>query len=706
VKPTRVALIGAGLGALWLVAYFIIVPDVVADAYAGRSFLPFLNRAISGQSLHPVEHYASIAQRALLVASVAGIVAVGAGVATWHWRTSIKALTERLLRSGPTIGWLDVILLGAWFGLAGGALEILAEKLSAAGDPREATTVHNLWLGPLSAALMGMLVGMFLVVALRAWKGLSAAVPVVVFAALQAYAIIAVPRIGLQRYAIIMLSLGIAITLVRGLVKVPTPVSRIVRRSMPWMAGAWVATVVAVFAAGWLRSRNEEAVRGTPDSRSPNVLLLILDTVRWQDLSLYGYERQTSPEISRLASTGVTFDRAMSPAPWTLPAHASMLTGLPPDRLSTDFHSPLDDSPTTIAELLRARGYATGGFVANLGYTGRATGLARGFSVYRDYAITPGLFLHSSFWIRESVDEILRRIGSHRIVVRKSADVVNQEFLSWVPSNGTPFFAFLNYFDAHSPYELKPPYDTKFQDSRPRYWVGWNRDHTEAELLEIRASYNSAIAYIDARIGDLLRELERRGVLSNTLVIVSSDHGEHFGEHGGIVLHANSLYLPLLRVPLVMSFPGRLPAGARINEVVSTQQVAATILDVLGIAGDSLPGPSLASHWRRSADRGSPQRGGATVYAELARDNFVNAKDPVAKGFMQSLVVDRLHYVLNGDGVEELYDYVADENELHNLALGPDSAMLLAPFRQLLKQRADSALRRSRVTDASAGRQP
>jgi len=458
------------------------------------------------------------------------------------------------------------------------------------------------------------------------------------------------------------------------------------------MGGAAAAGALAVSAVPSLHARFGERSRGAQVAGAPNVLFLILDTVRAQDLSLYGYGRLTSPEIERLASTGVTFDRAMAPAPWTLSSHASMFTGVAPDRLSADFHAPLDAASPTIAEVLGARGYATGGFVANLDYTTRASGLDRGFTVYRDHPLSPGLFLSSSYWIREAATPILRALGVHGALVGKSAVQVNREFLSWMPSDGRPFFAFLNYFDAHTPYKLEPPYDRKFRDPGPRYWrfKPWERSYSDADLEEFRDSYNSAIAYEDAQVGALLREMERRGVLRNTLVILASDHGEHFGEHGGIISHGNSLYLPLLHVPLVISYPPRVPAGIRVRPAVSLQDIAATILDVLDFSTEpEMPGRSLARYWNGQAGDSAVNDDSVTaIFSELTFNDFSHRSDPIQKGPMQSLMQGRLHYIRNGDGSEELYDYVADADERTNLAGGVDSAAILLPFRQLLAHRA------------------
>jgi arylsulfatase A-like enzyme len=683
-KRTLVA-VGA-VAVLWLLAIFLLLPVVVSDAYAGHSMFGWLNRAIEGQSQHPLVYYQSLARRAALLASVVAVTGIVAGVLAWRFRATIAAYWHRTLTASPTVGAGDVVATGAWIGWLGGLAEAISLLIRYASDPHDPPVLHALWLAPLSAACLGALAGGVLAVLLRAWRGVSVTVPVAVFSAGEVYAVVAGLQFGIHPYALIALCIGAAIQLGRLASRGTANFSWWCRRSLPWMGAATVGVALLIAGTGILRERAGERLRGRPADDAPNVLLLILDTVRAQDLSLYGYPRETSPQIDRLASTGVTFDRAIAPTPWTLPSHASMFTGVPPDRLSTNFHSPLDAAHRTIAEVLRERGYATGGFVANLTYTSRVSGLNRGFPVYRDHPVSPGLFLDSSYWMRQAALRILPALDVHGRLVRKSAAKVNDEFLSWMPSDGTPFFAFVNYFDAHLPYKLESPFSEKFRDPAPRYWRfrGWVRDYAEADLQEFRDAYNSAIAYIDDQVGALLRELEQQGVLDNTLVVVASDHGEHFGEHGGIMTHGNSLYLPLLHVPLVISFPSRIPAGVRVQPAVSLQDIPATILDVLGFSADSLlPGESLAQLWNGSEADGAAD----AVFSELTFNDFSHRIDPIRAGPMQSLVQGRLHYIRNGDGREEVYDFVADPDEQLNLAANADSSLVLAPFRELLAQR-------------------
>lgn len=693
---------GAVAIALWSTALFVILPALIREVYAGVDKLPWISGTISGQAQHPVEYYQALARRAALLASAGLLLLAGAGTAAWWQRTRIASIWHAIVRSEPVVGAHGLLALGAWFGYLDGLAEVtsLLARFAILRDPREAPSWHALWMGPVSGALTGVLAAAVLAVLLRAWRGVSITVPVVIFVGFAAFSVVAGLRLGIHPWALVIFSLGLAVQLGRLSKRRGTSFVHLCVRSLPWMGGATVVAALAIGGANVARERFARRTTAPFNPGAPNVLLLILDTVRAEDMGLYGYALATTPEIERMAATGVTFEHAIATAPWTLPSHASLFTGVAPDRLSTDFDAPLDDAAPTLAEVLRGHGYATGGFVANLVFATRASGLDRGFATYRDHPLTLGHLASSSRWMRWAAGALLPALGVHGGLVHKSAAEVNREFLHWIPTDGRPFFAFLNYFDAHTPYKLEPPFDRKFRNPPPRFWrlEGWGRGHSNDELQEFRDAYDSAIAYSDAQVGALLRALEARGVLHNTLVVLVSDHGEHFGEHGGIMSHANSLYLPLLHVPLVMSWPEHVPSGRRVSSPVSTQDVAATILDVIApAAGTPLPGHSLARHWA-AADSAVPSPAGDTaamLYSALGYNDFADRRDPVRRGPMQSLVQGGLHYIRNGDGVEEVYNYLVDPAERADLAHGADSVTLLMPFRQALARRAARAVARA-----------
>ena len=425
-------------------------------------------------------------------------------------------------------------------------------------------------------------------------------------------------------------------------------------------------------ARAWIE-RQASATLTAPTASGPNVLLIVLDTVRSANLGLYGYERPTTPELQGWAAESAVFDRAIVTAPWTLPSHASLLTGRAAGALGVDWLTPLSETPRTLAEALRSRGYATGGFVANLGYTSHESGLARGFVHYDDYRMSwPRLLFHSSLG-RLDVKSPLPQARSlseawsalSRTHVRES-DVP----LRWVTQRGgfrpadqiaaalldrqarvsdRPFFAFLNLSDAHGPYQAPDAFIQRFSRGR------------RSEIDR----YDAAIAWLDHVIDTLLESLRQRGVLDRTIVIVTSDHGEQFGEHG-LKQHANSLYLPLLNVPLIIRYPPAVPP-VRVGTVVSLQDVATTILELAGIDGDQgIPGSSLAVTWRRPG-----QAVHGDVISELSRGINSDPESRNARGNMVSRLDERLHYIRDGDGREELYDYRADPQELRNLVSSP-----------------------------------
>jgi arylsulfatase A-like enzyme len=398
------------------------------------------------------------------------------------------------------------------------------------------------------------------------------------------------------------------------------------------------------------------------EAEAPNVLLIILDTVRAASLSLYG-GRAATPTLDSLAASGVAFDRAVSPAPWTLPSHASVFTGLWPHEHGADWRAPLDKRAPTLAEVLARRGYRTGGFVANLVFTSREHGLHRGFQVYRDYRRSPGALLRSASLVQTIVtSKQLRRLTSAREVTgRKQAHHVNDEFLAWEgDADDGPWFAFLNYYDAHEPYLPRAPYAGRYSAGLPprRFdrqvfwhveglmgsWEGLRPDEVEAE----RAAYEEAITGLDAAIGEMLSELRRRGSLERTIVVLTSDHGELFGEHDTFV-HGNSVFWRTIHVPLLISWPGRVPAGVRVADPVTLRDVPSTILSLaMPESRASLPGAPLPF----SPDA---SRAGTHVLSELSTEEFTADDPPMRNGALQALVGPTWQYTRAANGHVDVF---------------------------------------------------
>ncbi|WP_165226528.1 sulfatase [Aquisphaera insulae] len=426
----------------------------------------------------------------------------------------------------------------------------------------------------------------------------------------------------------------------------------------------------------------------------PNVLLLVLDTVRAESLGLYGYERDTTPNLNRLAARAIRFDQARSTAPWTLPSHASMFTGRWHHDLDVGEKKPLGKSYPTIAEVLGAHGYATAGFIANTFFCNHWFGLARGFNHYDDYyeeqsAISVEEALRCSSLGRLAVQAMAGRFGGVERR-RKDAGRINAAFLSWLDRRSDdqqPFFAFLNYFDAHGPFI--PPDGAKRPFGRPpadaqeaaaiRDWDGRSRSSlTDPQVALARDSYDDCLAYLDEQIGRLFDELAWRGELDDTVIILTADHGEAIGEHG-LTGHGRSLYDSEVRVPLLLFLPHRAHGGEVVSRPVSLRDIPATILDVIGLEGTSFPGSSFAGH-----HEGEPPALTEVRIKEGASRN--PARPPAWRGPMSAIVADRFSLIRNADGREELYDVQADPGQLHDLAAATDSASLLERLRERLDE--------------------
>jgi arylsulfatase A-like enzyme len=530
---------------------------------------------------------------------------------------------------------------------------------------------HSVWMAPLADAILFAIPGLLLLLLAWRWPRLvtmRVAVFIYAFLALVSWLLL---YQRLHIYAALVLAAGLATQAARLASTRVDWFYRLVRRSTVWLVALVLALALGMSGFRWIGERRAVAMLPAAEPGAPNVLFIVLDTVRAHNLSLYGYPRSTTPRLEQLGRSGVVFNRAISTAPWTLPSHASMFTGRYPHELSTGYASALDTAHPTLAEVLRSAGYLTAGFVANTWYCGRMSGLNRGFDHYEDLAISPGQIMISSSLVRTAnSNEWLRRKVYVEMPGRKSAPEVNGRFLRWLSErdSGRPFFAFLNFFDAHEPYLPPPPFDTKFGHAQPRvnprHDLDWRWAPSDIQT-EMNA-YDGSIAYLDYNIGLLLDQLDERGLLDNTLIIITSDHGEEFGEHS-VMDHGYSVYMPVLHVPLVISFPKRVPAGISIREPVSLRDLPATVVDLINVAkGAGFPGASLKRYWNGGT--------AANTYSISPSLSEVDATDglpewyPLSAGEMKSLITERYHYIRNGNGLEELYDYTSDPLEQNNLA--------------------------------------
>ncbi len=636
-----------------------------------------------------------------------------------HAGIANEGLTEPIVGAGAGgtqpigAGPATVLLLAVWIGLIAGFLDLSLLVVNKRVIQRDFYRLGGdfTWIIPTGVTILVLAPGIVIALIARTRRrGVRMGVAVGVLSFFGFLDMSA--RLPLEPWASLLICGGLSTQLVRLVLPRRPAFLRLVRRTVPLLAGTLLAIMlVTIGGRAWTEYRAVAALPPAP-SGAQNVLLIVWDTVRAGNLSLQGYGRPTTPNLERLAGRGVRFDLAFSTSSWTLPSHASLFTGRWPHELGVGWKSPLRAGVPTLAEYLSAHGYDTAGFAANLDYCSRETGLARGFAHYEDFPIDvyDAFNRYVALSHRIEIDSwtlvldrfVTKCLGRwHDLVARsrehtKNAADVDRAFLGWLARRRAPrrpFFAFLNYNDAHSPYEV-PDYSTPGYGLRPSSSLDrtallqWNSlDKARLSYHDVRMAadvYDDCISYLDRRLGMLVQELSRRGVLDNTLVIVTSDHGEHLGDHL-LFFHGCSLYRQLVQVPLVIVDNKRVPAGRVVAETVSLCDVPATIVELLGLGPDApFPGRSLTSFWlRHDRSVASPAE---PLLMETAKPELLanQGREPAAKGPMTSLVAGGMHYIRTADGLEELYMLNSDPEEKFNIAGSPNVRAALERFRNTL----------------------
>jgi len=596
-----------------------------------------------------------------------------------------------------------VWLLSIWFGLVTGAAElgfVYARSHVVGWSTLSALQMsrHFPWMIPLANFVLFLGWGLVVLLLGRIWRRLEGQ-PSVFLLSVPACLALLLGFPGLYGTAYIALAIGFALWVAWCISLSPARFCKIVNASLP------VLTISMCLFAGWKGGQialgEQWAISALPehDRKGMNVLLIVMDTVRADRLSLYGYARPTTPHLKRIAERGVRFEQARATAPWTLPSHASMFTGMWPHQTGVSENRPLDPACPTLAEFLARRGYLTAGFVANTYFCNSWYGLGRGFSHYEDFydedlVVSVSETLRASALGRSLLSATKLSQGGGR--GRKTAAKINRDFLDWLSQNekGRPFFVFLNYFDAHSPYLVPDGYEPRFgrRAKTPEELAllqGWEnrpkQNVPEREATLVSDAYDDCIGYLDDQIGALIDELENRRLLDNTLVVITSDHGEELGEHG-LFGHGRSLYSQEVHVPLVVLAPGGSAADRFVGEPVSLRDLPATVVDILGFTRNSpFPGNSLARHWSSGSGQAGPPS--SPAFSEVALRDKVSknlTRAPAWRGPMQSVAADRMACIVNADGRAELYDIINDPAEFHDLA-GSTESQTLSRLQKLLQ---------------------
>jgi arylsulfatase A-like enzyme len=586
---------------------------------------------------------------------------------------------------GAVFGLLEVVVLGV---LKYASLAQPQGRLAVGWDATWRNgflwlSPHIIWMAPAAltailalVASIGMLAGRLLA------KDSFRAVTGMVFFVAYVNLFLVYPR--LYDAAVVVLAAGLAIQTVRIAVRHQGTLLKNVRRGAPWLGGVVISCAVVLLVAQVLGESRTIARLPAPLSRAPNILLIILDTVRAQNLSVYGYERPTTPNLEALAKRGVVFERAMATSPWTLPSHISAFTGRWPYETTGSWLTPYEGEHLTLAEHLQSNGYLTAGFVANVVYCGYESGIDRGFAHYEDYRVNASELLLSAAITRRYANSrpVRRMVGYHDVINRKRAGDVTAEFLDWSGTDlDRPFFAFLNYLDAHEPYMPPEPFASRFGDPAVRrndqnrhdlrltVRLGREEMSQREQDAEIDA-YDGSIAYIDEQLGILFDTLAARGLLDETVVVVTADHGEMFGEHG-FFTHGNNLYVPTVHVPLIVAFGDRLPGGTRITTPVSIRDLPTTLTAIAELPLNPFAGGRLDSLWTGDADTETPPvlSEWTTIAGNLST---------------KSLLVGRYHYIWGENVQEAVFDLAADPGEHTDLSASARESGLLTQLRRAM----------------------
>lgn len=423
--------------------------------------------------------------------------------------------------------------------------------------------------------------------------------------------------------------------------------------------------------------------------KKSNIIILLMDSVRAANLSCYGYQRATTPQIDAIAAEGTLYEQAISVGCWTLPVHTSLFTGLYPlNHNVTISKAALPSHVPTLAQQLKAQGYQTASF-SNNAYVSGITGLTQGFDRVEDLwqaNNTRGIqrtklsklikTLERRGKITKPLVQLLRFAQNRRAMMKRSkktrddgAQQTNTKIQQWLSTERNqeqPFFIFVNYMECHEPYRPPYPYNEKFlpkrfsakraaqvgsnQEIMQRLAAGQGQD--EVEML--RALYDGELHYLDQQIGNLVQFLKSNNLLDDTMLVITADHGDCLGEHNQIG-HRMALCEPLLHVPLIVRQPTYFHRNERVKTQVSLIDLYPTCL---ALAGAPVPAAD-PYNFHSLLDTPDPSR--SCVFAENTAPRSLDSR------VSRSVRTDRYKYIWNSTQTHELYDLVNDPEETVNL---------------------------------------
>jgi arylsulfatase A-like enzyme len=457
--------------------------------------------------------------------------------------------------------------------------------------------------------------------------------------------------------------------------------SRSFRREIVFLAAVLFMTLVL---SAWINRPyapiHSKINNPPPKATLPNIILIVMDTVRADHLSIYGYERDTTPNLGALAKEATLYRRAISSSDVTLSTHASLFTGMYPRRHGAHmkppeypYGRPLSGDFETLAEVLSKEGYSTLAVISNYLYLSAQFGFVQGFQYYDFRQPTRFLKRGPAFYLRAAIFEIFKKL-SPRVAFDKqykNAEEINAHVfrvLDKSMATPRPFFLFINYMDAHIPYIPPPPFDGLYPGKMRSFTtereyalikdvMKLKRKITDEEYRHLVSQYDGGIAYLDSQIMKLMERLKSLDLYDKSLIIVTSDHGEAFGEKN-LIDHGHSVYQNQIHVPLIIKYPGMVQ-GKVVNELVSSVDIMPTILTMLGVkVPDGVQGQSLLS------SAGDQKR---IVLAESYPYALLLQRHSRFHRIQRAILSGSMKLIKSTNGEVELYNLAEDPNEETNL---------------------------------------
>lgn len=365
-----------------------------------------------------------------------------------------------------------------------------------------------------------------------------------------------------------------------------------------------LVVLLVVYYGLYMMEKNNErryytAKKASSSDQRPNFLIISMDTTRADRFSSYGHYRQTTPHIDELAREGLLFKNAISPSTWTVPSHISLFTGVYPSKHGVGYlNTHLTEDLPTLAEILSRNGYRTFS-IYNNPFVGRMVGGAKGFNE----AIGVNLDRRVSLTLTRLFERfIYNDIGANS---KKTVDLAS----NWISNNAhseLPYFAFVHFNDAHSPYRAREPYFSEFVKDLDLSQVDLSKvqkvnahrrafhkyltgevQPSRADFEYLKALYDSEIRFVDEQVGRLLEFLKKKEFLKNTLVIITADHGEYIGEHN-LMNHHFYLYNTVLHIPMIFWYPERIQPGVD-SRYASLVDILPTVLSLAGLENQIPP---------------------------------------------------------------------------------------------------------------------